>query len=132
MKKYFISILIPCLLIYLTGCYSMEIVSKEELIQTSDKPKLLVKTNEKEITFNQGDYLVKNDTIYGQGDCRTINSIEEPFDSSLGLADVNEIQMEEFKTGETIALASIVIVVIAGFLALAAYSTWSLDNSWGK
>jgi hypothetical protein len=125
MKKYFISVLIPWLLIYLTGCYSMEMVTKEELLQTTDHTKLLVKTDEKQITFNQGDYSLKNDTIYGQGNYRTINNIEEPFDSSLGLVDVKEIQMEEFNLGETIALSSAIIVVIGGCVALAIASSFS-------
>jgi len=132
MKKYIISILIPCLLIYLTGCYSMQEVTKEEFSPAPDYPKLIVNTDKKEITFNQGHYFLMDETIYGIGNCVNINNVEERFDSSLGLGDIDKIQIEKFNTGETIALASTIVVVIVGFLALALYSTWSLDGSWGK
>jgi len=47
MKKYIASILIPPLLLYLSGCYSMQKVTKDEFLQESDYPELMVKTNEK-------------------------------------------------------------------------------------
>ena len=127
MKKYISAILIPCLLLYLCGCYSMEEITKQDFSSTPDYPKILVKTEKEEITFNKGEYSVKNDTIFCQGTCRKINNIEEPFDSSLGLTDVQEIQMEEFNLGNTIAFGSIVIVVIAGFIALHIATSFSLD-----
>jgi hypothetical protein len=131
MKKYISAILIPCLLIYLTGCYSMQEVTKAEFSQVHQNyPIFSVKTENKEITFQRGDYYVWRDTIYGQGVCITLDNIKEPFDSSIALTDIKEIQTEEFNLGETIVLGCGIVVVIAGFLALAAYSTWSLD--WGK
>jgi hypothetical protein len=131
MEKYFISVSIPYLLLYLSGCYSMQEVTKAEFSQEHQNyPTFLVRTEKNEIIFQRGDYYLWQDTIYGQGTCRTLNNVDEPFDSSLGLTDVKEIQTEKFNLGGTIALASGIVVVIAGFVALAVYSTWSLD--WGK
>ena len=105
----------------------MQKVTKDEFLQASDYPELLVMTKKNEITFRQGDYTVRNDTIYGQGTSKTINNIEEPFDSTLGLTDVEEIQIEEFNVGNTIVLASVTIIIVVGFLTLAITSTWSLN-----
>ena len=196
MKKYIASILIPCLLLEFSGCYSMQEVAKEEFSPAPDYPKLSIITDEREFTFNQGDYSFKNDTIYGKGkslllkndylpfegrisaydvenveidkmnnlkdtsnvtvwtkekefifkyekSCysikndsiyakgkyRLINNVVEPFDSSLGFADVKEIQMEELNVGGTIALVSGVIIVVAGLIYLYVLATWSMDFS---
>jgi len=133
MKKYISAVLIPCLLLQLAGCYSMEEVTREEFSPVPNYPKLLVKTGEKEITFNQGDYYLKNDTICGKGNCITINNVEEPFDGRLALADVNEIQREEFDEVATIALTTgVLLVVAADFIALYEASTWSMNFKWNK
>lgn len=126
LKKYISAILINALLLQFAGCYSMQEITKEEFSQV-DYPTFLVKTENKEITFQRGNYYVWHDTIYGQGTCRTLNNIDEPFDSCLGLTDVKEIQTEKFNLGGTIALASGIFVVIAGLIALVIASTWSIE-----
>ena len=72
MKKYIISILIPYLLLYLSGCYSMQKVTKDEFVQASDYPELYVKTKEKEYAFEEDNYSFQNDTIYGKGKCKLL------------------------------------------------------------
>jgi len=46
MKKYITAVLIPCLLLYLSGCYSMKEVTKEEFSPAPDYPELYVKTKD--------------------------------------------------------------------------------------
>ena len=133
MKKYISAILINALLIQLLGCYSMQEVTKAEFSQEHQNyPTFLLKTEKKEITFQRGDYYVWQDTICGQGICKALDNIEQPFDSCLGLNDFKEIQTEKFNLGGTIALTSGVLVIIAGFIALAIASTWSIDLKLGK
>ena len=127
MKKYLISLLIPSLLIYLTGCYSMQEVTKEEFSQSHDNPAYLLQTEKKEITYQQGDFYVWHDTIYGKGACKTLDNFEVPFDSSLALNDIDEIQTEKFNLGGTIALGFGIAVIVAGFITLAMASTWSTN-----
>ena len=60
--------LIPCLLLQFSGCYSMEEVTREEFSTELDYSNLKILTEEREYTFKQGDYSLKDDTIYGLGE----------------------------------------------------------------
>ena len=92
MKKYIASILIPCLLLQFSGCYSMQKVTKDEILQASDYPELYVKTEDKEYTFDEGNYIFNNDTICGEGEIKYINNHLEPYDGIISIHDVEDIQ----------------------------------------
>ena len=95
MKKYFLSILIPNLLLHLTGCYSMQKVTIDEFSQAPDSPELIVRSNNKEYIFNEGRYNVINDTIYGKGKVRLLNNPYNPFKGTISVMDVEDIQMNK-------------------------------------
>ena len=92
MKTYFISVLIPYMLLHFSGCYSMQKVTKEELSPTPDYPKLSVITDEREFTFNQGDYSFKNDTIYGFGKSTLLENFYQPFEGKISINDVEKFE----------------------------------------
>jgi hypothetical protein len=95
MKKYFISVLIPYMLLYLSGCYSMQEVTKEEFSPAPDYPELHVKTKDNEYTFEEGNYIFINDTIYGKGKIKYINYPYEPFEGTISIYDVEDLQIDK-------------------------------------
>ena len=95
MKKYFISVFIPYLLLHLSGCYSMQRVTKDEFSLAPDYPALIVILKDKEYIFNEGSYTVSNDTIYGRGEVRLLKNPFESFKGTIGLSDVESIQMNK-------------------------------------
>ena len=92
MKKYFISVFIPYLLLHLSGCYSMQKVTKEEFSAETDYPDLYVKTIDREYTFQKGNYVFINDTIYGKGEVRLLENPFQSFEGTISLNDVENIQ----------------------------------------
>jgi len=92
MKKYIASILIPPLLLYLSGCYSMQKVTKNEFSPAPDYPELYVKTNEKKFTFEDGNYSFQNDTINGTGKCLLLKNDYLPFEGRISINDVEKIE----------------------------------------
>lgn len=98
MKKYFISVLIPCMLLHFSGCYSMQKVTKDEFLQASDYPELFVKTKEKEFTFEEKKYFVANDTSYGNGEFTSrikYDNVFEPFEGKISINDVEKIETDK-------------------------------------
>ena len=95
MKKYITSVLIPFLLLYFSGCYSMQKVTKEELSPAPDYPKLSIITDEREFTFNQGDYSFKNDTIYGKGKSLLLKNDYLPFEGRISAYDVENVEIDK-------------------------------------
>ena len=99
MKKYITSTLIACLLLQFSGCFKMQLITKDEFREDPDYPELLVKTSEKGITFKQGNYTVNNDTIYGRGEVKSLIDFVntyEPFDGGIGLSEVKKIRTDKF------------------------------------
>ena len=94
MKKYFISVLIPYLLLQFTGCYSMQRVTKEEFSPAPDYPELMVRTNEKKYSFEEGSYSFQNDTIYGTGKCLLLKNDYLPFEGKISINDVEKIETD--------------------------------------
>lgn len=96
MKKYFITVLIPYLLLQFSGCYSIQKFTKVDFSPSPDYPKLIVKINNKEYTFEEGNYSFANDTIYGEGESIVIENVFEPFEGKISLNAVEEIELDEF------------------------------------
>ena len=101
MKKYITAVLIPCLLLYLSGCYSMQEVTKEEFSPAPDYPELYVKTKDYEYTFEEGNYIFKNDTIYGKGELKLLVNPYVPFEGTISINDVEKIEMDKITSDTT-------------------------------
>ena len=95
MKKYFITVLIPYLLLQFSGCYSIQKITKDDFSPSPDYPELIVKANNKEYTFEEGNYSFANDTIYGEGESILIENVFEPFEGKISLNAVEEIELDE-------------------------------------
>ena len=93
MKRYISTILIPCLLFQLCGCYSMQEVGKEDFALVPDYNKLKIITDEREFTFNQGDYSFKNDTISGVGLTLLLKNYYQPFEGKISVYDVENVEI---------------------------------------
>ena len=53
MKKYIVSVLIPCLLLQFVGCYSYRDITLDELKSYSGEDDIRIKTNQDEIIINR-------------------------------------------------------------------------------
>ena len=95
MKKYYISVFIPYLLFHLSGCYSMQRVTKDEFSPAPDYPDLYLKTSNKEYTFEEGNYIFNNDTIYGRGEMTILKNAFKPFEGKISINDVEGTQRNE-------------------------------------
>ena len=95
MKKYLITVLIPYLLLQFSGCYSIQKITKDDFSPSPDYLKLIVKTNNKEYMFEEGNYSFANDTIDGIYEPILIENVFEPFEGKISLNAVEEIELDE-------------------------------------
>jgi len=95
MKKYFLSVFIPYLLFHLSGCYSMQKVTKGEYSSVPGYPELHVRTKDKQYTFKEDDYYISYDTIYGRGKITILKNAFEPFEGKISIKDVESIERNE-------------------------------------
>jgi hypothetical protein len=126
MKKLISLALIFSLLSYLTGCYSMREVTKEEFISQEeyDKASLITKDN-KEYQFNDMQYIINSDTLIGTG-MRLSGNNETQFAGKIALDDVTTFNLDKFNVGVAI-LASVLII---GLVGIASNSTPSRGEGW--
>jgi hypothetical protein len=113
-KKIVIMALIPSLLIYLTGCYSMYDISKEDL-KTSPNSKIRVMTiNGDSYTFRDNSYYIQQDTLYGN----IFDKNQTLIQKTIPLKDINALQTEKLNGGFTamVAICSAVAIVLIGIL----------------
>ncbi len=117
MKRYISAILVPCLLMQFFGCYSYQEITKEEFINADDYMDLKITTKDRyTYKFDEGDYLVKEDSIYGRGEFLN-NKLKETdykdFTGSISLGDIESLKFDSFDTISTI----VVIVALGGLIA---------------
>ena len=120
MKRYISAILIPCLLLQLCGCYSYQEITKDEFINADDKIDLKITTkNRYTYKFDEGDYLVKGDSIYGQGKFLNIKLKEtdyKDFTGSIFLGDIESLKFDSFDTLTTILLIVAIGVALTSII----------------
>jgi len=69
----------------------MEEVTKKDFSPAPDYPELYVKSKDNEYTFEEGNYIFKNDTIFGKEEIKFINNPIELFDGTISISDVEDI-----------------------------------------
>ena len=117
-KKIVSAFLINAILIQIVGCYSYQEITKEDFLNVKEQENLRVTTkNQNSYEFDSEDYIVKNDSIYGNG--KIVNTklkkrYYKDFEGSIYLDDIKSFQFDSFDTISTI----IVIAVSVGFIAL--------------
>ena len=148
MKRYIAAVLIPCFLLQLFGCYSMQQITLTEL--TSDENELIIITTDstkyfmkkdctsEEIIQNAGSYFVsewniKSDSItainlitYNQNAGST-NPFIKKDTANINYSAIEKVMAERKDTGKTILL-SLGAILILVLLAMTSESegTWDL------
>jgi hypothetical protein len=122
LKKYFIGLLTFAILNF-TGCYSLEVINKEDVnegrAQINLSEELYLTT--KDFTryhFLPANFRIDSDTLYGKGTIEDSSSVI-PFQGSVALADV--VSFEQ-RTPDTLAT----IGLITGILAIAVVVAYSI------
>ena len=119
MKKLISILLILTLLPYLTGCYSMNQISKTEFKETNKKGKIELKTKTGDEYQFEYSYFILSDTLYGNG-IKISDGDETAFKGAIALDDILTINHEEYNSGMTTFLAASIIVVFLYLLLVAA------------
>ncbi len=121
LKKYFIGLLTLAILNF-TGCYSLEIINKEDVnegraeINLSEELFLTTKDFTR-YHFLPANFRIASDTLYGKGTIQDSSSII-PFQGSVALTDVASFEQRTPDTLATIGLITGILVI--GFVV--AYS----------
>ena len=117
MKKLISLVLIISLLSYLTGCYSMKEVTKEDFHTDNERGKLNLTTKEKKTyVFEEGAYFIISDTLCGSG--RKISPENtSSFDGKIALDDMEEIHMSKSDAIKSTIFGLFIVVFVATALA---------------
>jgi len=116
-KNLISSILAFALLTQIVGCYAYQEITKEEFNQTDEYSDLKVRTkNQYTYEFDEEDYIVKEDSIYGSGKLKLKSGIKvnEDFTGSIFLENIESFQFDKFSPTSTI----IGIVIVVGIIAI--------------
>lgn len=118
MRKIITAFLIVSLSLNLTGCYSMQEISKEELIQQVDKNKIRIWTKKSKFTFEESNYLIQNDSIIGHGKSEMLGgksfskqSVID-FNDKIALSDVRKIESDKFNLTITLIAVGVPLALI--------------------
>ncbi len=104
MKKLLIAVLINYLLFQLWGCYSPQLISKEELISIPHNEGLVVKTNEPVVyAFERGSYIIVRDSIFGKGSLILENGgiIDRDVDRQISIEEAETIELDKIDVVKT-------------------------------
>jgi hypothetical protein len=148
MKKITTAVLIPCFLLQLFGCYSMQEITLTELsskddeliIITTDSTKYFMKKDctAEEIIQNAGSYFVnewniKSDSItainlisYNQN-AGSNNPFIKKDTAIINYSAIDKVMAERMETGKTILFSLGLTVLFIGLLALIPESEGTLD-----
>ena len=123
--------LIAVILTQIVGCYSYQEITKDEFIRAEDYVDLQVITkNNHTYKFDGGDYIVKEDSIYGSGkfvNRKPRKTVFKDFTGSIYLGDIESLKFDSFNVLITI----IGIASIAGIIALVFQNAGPSLKGWG-
>ena len=118
MKKYITVILVVSLLSQLYGCYSLQEISKEEMIQQVDKSKIKIWTKKNIYNLEESAYSIQNDSIVGRGKLEMMKekafdkkSILD-FDVKIALSEVLRIEADKFSLILTLIAVGVPLALI--------------------
>ena len=115
MKRYIAAILIPCLLLQFTGCYTSNYITKEQFLDDSKVDIEITTYNDEEYSLGKGRYSVKNDTIFIIANKPFVDPYKVSF---IPLYDVKKYEVKELNSTDTILLIGAVVLAI-GLIVLA-------------
>ena len=111
MKKLISIALIFALFPYLTGCYSMNEISRTEFERENKDENIELQTVTDDVYRFEHSYYIQSDTLYGTGIKKT-NKGAIPVKARIALNDILTVETEEFNKTETIVFFTILISII--------------------
>ena len=130
LKKYFTGLLTLAILNF-TGCYSLEVIDKEDVdegqaqINLSEELFLTTKDSTR-YHFLPANFQIASDTLYGKGTIQDSSSIT-PFQGSIALNDV--VSFEQ-RTPDTLATIGLITGIIAiGFVVASLIFTFGFTDA---
>ena len=120
MKTLISILLILALSPYLTGCYSMNQISKTDFEDTSKKMKIELQTKAGDKYQFEYSYFFSGDSLYGSG-IKISDGDETAFKGAIALKDILTIYHEEYNITAPILISAFLIVGIL-FLIMAGSS----------
>ena len=115
MKRYISAILIPCLVLQFTGCYSSNYITKDKFLLDEKGDIELTTYDDKIYNLEERHYTVMNDTIFIDDGPTYINPYDELY---IPLNEVKQYEASQFNTTKTLIWATIGVLVIIGLYAL--------------
>ena len=142
-KKIILIVLIFSILLQLTGCCSMQHISKYDVINENNEDELIILTKN-DYLYSFLTHTVVNDSIYGEGYVKSVTSrnentslnnyvtnvysdpdFSEPFKGKIAMDDILEIKHNGIDWDSTkllIGVTIISIVIVGGILILNDFS----------
>lgn len=117
----------------LIGCYSYQEVTKDEFIKAEEHVDLQIMTKNQYIyKFDEGDYTIKEDSLYGMGkfvNRKNIKTKFKDFTGSIYLEDIETFKFDKFSTLITIigiaTIAAIIAIIAIGISNINIFGTSS-------
>ena len=130
-KKYFIGLLILAILNF-TGCYSLEMINKEDvnkgLAQINLSEELFLTTKDStRYHFLPANFWIASDTLYGKGTIEDLSSVI-PFQGSVALTDVVSFEQSTPDTWATIGLITGLIAI--GVVVVSLVFVIAIEEGW--
>lgn len=122
-KKIIIIVLTFSILLQLTGCSNMQVISKQELIKENNKDEIMIHTKSNS-HYKLLTHKVVNDTIYGKGYLKSYSDsrFAEPFQGKIAMDDIHLIEQDKINWIETSALVIGVGLLIWFFVTMEEFS----------
>jgi len=94
---------------------------------------MYVKTKDKEYFFEEGNYHISYDTIYGKGEMKLLNNPFNPFNGTISLNDVEDIQINS-SDNDSYTSELLVITEDKEYIFKSELSSYSVKNDtiYGK
>jgi hypothetical protein len=107
LKRKIVSCVIVASLSFYLGCYSTEMVSKDEIKARIDHVDITICTKDSlAYKFSKENYRIEGDTLSGYGIRTSNRSSDIVLDASLSFADITSIETREFSLIRTILLCA--------------------------
>ena len=118
-KKIVSTVLIPLLLLQLYSCYSMDSMSKSELLHQPVKADVRITTYQLEIfEFKSFNYEVRSDTLIGIGRKILDKFKIAPFTGKIAIKDIESVEANKLNIGTTCLVVSGVAVILASIYGI--------------
>ena len=127
-RKIIIVVLLPPLILHLTRCYSMQDISKEELLNEAEIDDIEVYTmNDSIYSFEKSNYHISNDTIYGNGFVKFSEDADfkDEVQDTIAMDNIQKIKSSQIDTLNT----TLIIVGSLLFITLVVGIIMSIELS---